>query len=87
MSTVTPTEIDVSAYPWSTIGIEARVPIEIELPEEVAAAVQERFEEASERGDPDFADFICDVIVFEPTYVVDGVEIDEDTGRPVEDNE
>lgn len=73
-------EIDVRSYPHSMIGIEAGVPISIELPLEVYATVKTRYDDAAKRGKPDFADFLCDVIVYEPTFTVGGHVIDEHTG-------
>lgn len=89
MSPVEATEIDVTDYPYSPVGIEARIPVVVELPADVYAAVRTRYESV-ESGDQDFADYLCDVIVFEPTYTVehlDGV-VDEHSGRLADpDNE
>lgn len=82
--TGTPTATaDVQAYPHSMFGVEAHVPITVELPRALVELLRWHYDRAA---DVDFADCLCDVIVFEPTYVVedDGVEIDEDTGQPVD---
>lgn len=58
------------------------VPVEVELPEALVEAARGRYELARlQDKDPDFADFLADVIMFSPTYTVDGVEIDMETGQ------
>lgn len=78
---------EIEAYPAGILGVELRVPVEVEVPEALVEAARGRYElERLQGKDPDFADFLADVIMFDPEYQVNGVEIDMEGGRPMEDD-
>lgn len=57
------------------------VPVEVELPAETVAACRRSYERERETGaDPAFADFLCDVIEYEPTFTVNGRVLDPQDG-------
>lgn len=57
------------------------VPVEVELPPETLAACRRAYERERERGsEPVFADFLCDVIEYDPTFTYEGVVLDPKTG-------
>lgn len=70
IDTDTPT---VQSWP-NYLGYQVTVPVTVELPRELVQACRKEFE-----------DYLWDVLLFEPTFLVDGDEIDTETGRPIED--
>lgn len=78
---------EIEAYPYGKLGVELRVPVAVEVPEALLDVARGQYKLAQLRGsDPDFADYLHDVIRFEPTFVVDDEPIDMDTGW-IEDEE
>lgn len=74
-----------TVIPHDPICIELSVPVEVELPPSVLDLCRWHYKEAQSDGrDPEFADYLCDLLRIEPTFVVDGDEIDPETGRPIE---
>lgn len=83
--TIEPDDCTVESWP-NYLGHQATIPVDVELPRDPVQACRREYNaEKADGHDVEFVDYLNDVIQFEPTFTVDGVEIDMETGSPVSD--
>lgn len=81
-------EFELSPSPHLDIDYKLPVPVEIEVPPDTVAACRRGYENRKAAGaDPDFADFLWDVITIDATFTVNGQEIDPETGHAEQEGE
>lgn len=79
------TEYEIETVPRLPYQFEVTIPVEIEIPRTAFELCQWQYKAAQKRGmDPYFPDYLCDLVVPDVTYYVDGVEVDEEAGELVD---
>ena len=69
-------------------GLSITVPVEVDVPPALVAACRQSYENRlAMGGDPEFEDYLWDLITWEPTFVVNGYVVDSETGHGVEEVE